>query len=59
MWLKQQAKNKKKPTAEMLAAIILSSTEGVKIDTLKKMTKSLRDQAAKDYNNSYRRKKQQ
>ena len=55
-----QGKNKKKAlTAEVLATIILAFTEGLKIAKLKKMTKSLRDQADRDYRKGYRGKKQQ
>ena len=55
-----QGKNKKKAlTAEVLAAIILASTEGLKIAQLKKMTKSLRDQANKGYRENKANKKEQ
>ena len=37
----------------------LASTEEIKISRLKKMTKSLRDQADRDYRKGYRGKKQQ
>ena len=38
-----------KMTAQQLAAVILSTTEELKISALKKMTKSLRDQADSQY----------
>ena len=58
-WGSEGKKKTNNMTAQQLAAVILSTTEELKISALKKMTKSLRDQADRDYRKGYRGKKQQ